>query len=102
MVFGRARNSPCLESESLELLSTFRSVRTLAITGIFLTSHHNHIGTLPALEGLRLSITEQQIQHYNPPDGNTFPLLTHLEICSETMNACRFLLMKIRQGRCTL
>ena len=39
MVFGRARNSPCLESESLERLSTFRSVRTLAITGRFLTSH---------------------------------------------------------------
>ena len=96
-VVGGAYNLPCLESESLELLSTFRSVRTLAIAEIFFTSHAiTMIGTLPALEDLRLSITEQQIQHYNPPDGNNFPLLTHLEICSDTMNACRLLLMKIQ------
>ena len=97
MLLGGLRNLPCLESESLELLSTFRSVRTLAITEIFLTSHAiNMIGTLPALEDLRLSITEQLMQHYNPSDGNNFPLLTHLEICSETTNACRLLLLKIQ------
>lgn len=97
MVFGRARGSPCLESESLELLSTLHSVRTLAITEIFLTCHAiNMIGTLPALEDLRLSITEQQMQLYSPPNGNNFPLLTRLEICSDTMNACQLLLMKIQ------
>ena len=97
MVLGGVRNLPCLESESLELLSTFRSVRTLAITNMFLTSHAiTMIGTLPALEDLSLSITEQLMQHYNPSDGNNFSLLTHLEICSETTNACRLLLMKIQ------
>ena len=97
MVFGGTHSLPCLESESLELLSTFRGVRTLAMTNMVLTSHAiTMIGTLPALEDLRLSITEQQMQHYNPPDGNNFPLLTHLEICSETINACRLLLIKIQ------
>jgi hypothetical protein len=96
VVFGETRN-PCLESESLELLLTFRGVKTLAIAGMFLTSHAiTIVGTLPALEDLRLSITEQQMQHYSPSDGNNFPLLTHLQISSETMNACRLLLMKIK------
>ena len=96
-VFGGIHNLACLESESLELLSTFRSVRTLNITRMFLTSHAiTMIGALPALEDLALLITEQQIQHYNPSDGNNFLLLTHLEIFSETMNPCRLLLMKIQ------
>ena len=100
MVFGGGSEAfylPCSESESLELLSTCRGVRTLDITEVFLTSHAIiMIGTLPALEVLRLSITEQQMQHHSPPDRNNFPLLTHLQIRSDTMNACRLLLMKIQ------
>lgn len=84
------------EAESLELLSTLHSVRMLSIMGAFLTARAiSLIATFPALEDLRLSVTETEMENYAPLDNN-FPAITKLEISSETVDACNLMLLKIQ------
>jgi len=95
-LIGRASTISWSESESLELLSSLHGVRTLSIMGAFLTTHAiSLIANFPALEDLRLSVTEPEMENYAPPDNN-FPAITNLEISSETIDACNLMLLKIQ------
>jgi hypothetical protein len=95
-LLGYATTLSWSESESLELLSTLHGVGTLSIMGTFLTTCAiSLIATFPALEDLRLSVTETEMENYAPLDNN-FPAITNLEISSETIDACNLMLLKIQ------
>lgn len=97
MLRESARRLSWSENESLELLSTLRSVQTLIISGPFCTSRDiSTIATLPALERLDISIAKEAMENYIPPVGNDFPAITRLAIESETIDACQLLLVKIK------
>jgi len=95
-VLGSVTTLSWSESESMELLSTLYGVRTLSIMGTFLpTCAISLIATFPALEDLRLSVTELEMENYAPPDNN-FPAITNLQISSETIDACNLMLLKMQ------
>jgi hypothetical protein len=85
------------ENESLELLSTLRSVKTLVLSGPFCTSRDiSTIAALPTLEHLHISVTKKAMENYIPPFGNKFPAITSLAIESETNDACQLMLVEIK------
>ena len=94
------RSTPSLswsENESLELLSTLRSVKKLIISGPFYTARDiSTIAALPALEHLHISVTKEAMENYIPPVGNNFPAITRLAIESQTIDACELMLAQMK------
>ena len=88
------------EAELLELLPTLCGVRELSFGDLaFLTSRAiSIISTFPRLEDLQLSITEQEVEKCVPHMVNNFPAITHLDLSSKTMNACRLMLLQLQSG----
>ena len=94
------KSSSPKEAESLELLSTLRSVRKLSFSEpVFLSSRAiSMISTFPMLENFQLLVTEEEMENCIPFVENNFPAITHLAISSETMNACRLMLLQLQSG----
>ena len=90
------------EAESLELLSILRSAKTLDTNYMFLTSLAiSLIATFPALEDLKFSVTERQMEDSTPSMvGNSFQTITRLAICSDSGHACQLMFMKIQSRTC--
>jgi len=97
MLIGSVRTLSWSENESLELLSTLRSVKTLRISGPFCTTRDiSTIAALPALEHLHISVTKKAMENYIPLVGNNFPAIARLAIDCQTNDACQLMLVKIK------
>lgn len=90
------------EAESLELLLILRGAKTLDTDCMFLTSRAiSLIATFPALEDLKFSVTEREMEGCAPSMvENSFQTITRLAICSDSDNACQLMLMKIQSKTC--
>ncbi|EDR11170.1 uncharacterized protein LACBIDRAFT_324746 [Laccaria bicolor S238N-H82] len=96
LVVGRS-SSP-KDAELLELLSTLHGVRRLSFSDSVLPTSRaiSIISTFPMLEDLRLSVTEKEVENCVPDVKNKFTAIIHLAINSDTMNACRLMLLQLQ------